>query len=180
MTDERLVAGRDYCDALERLGFPVQACLWTIPEERGVHSRVAAGLEGEFELGLVSSLIEREGPRKIYDLLWKAYDFAGTPGSLSPWSVCLYGSRSLFGRRVRNISLASHGVIHGFEFDGDALVDGATIVEKSIPMDEPWTSFAGRLTRNSWVYKIEFADRGNAADRRAIKTFARNIEKLAA
>lgn len=170
---QRLQAGRDYHQALVRLGFPVQAMLWTIPEERGIHSKRAAGIEGEMELGIVSTLIEREGPLKIYDLLWQAYDHAGTPKSISPWLVCLYGSRSRFGRNVRSVLNIEVGAatLHTVDAAGR---------RETVQMDIPFFSFANRLTRTDWIYKVDFGNRGNAADRRAIKTFERNVAMLKA
>jgi hypothetical protein len=173
MSDERLEAGRDYQAALQRLGFPIQAILWTLPEERGIHSKAAANIEDELELGIVSTLIEREGPRIIYDLLWQAYDHAGTPKSISPWSVCLYGSLSRFGREVRNIP-----ILDGVEVRATLVFQEQA--EKARPMQPVWVSFAGRLTQNNWVYKREVGNRGTAADRRAIKAFTRNVEELKA
>jgi hypothetical protein len=80
--ERRLAAGREYLQALQRLGFRPDALLWAL---KGKSAPPA-----DFELLLVSSWADSIGPRRVYDLLFEAYDLSATPKEIDPFIVSLF------------------------------------------------------------------------------------------
>jgi len=85
MTENRLAAGGDYLKALLHLGLDPDIMAW-----------VYVARDREMELALVTTLVDRIGPKPIYDLLFRAYELAGTPRSVDPFVVSLYSPNMAF------------------------------------------------------------------------------------
>lgn len=86
LSEERWTAGADYLAALRQLGLEPEGLLWAFHEARR-----------EMALVLVTSLVERIGPKDLYEVLFEAYEKAGTPRSIDPWIVVAFGPDSLLG-----------------------------------------------------------------------------------
>lgn len=128
VTPERLAAGRDYVEALERLHVAINAAMWGINDARQV------------ELLLVSDLVDQVGPRTMYDALFKAYDLAKTPRSIDPWIVTVHSPNTQFAYYHRQSPIIGpHEIV-------ERLADGS---EKSMGM--PWMRFGEWNVRADWM-----------------------------
>jgi|GEM_PF-1740532 hypothetical protein len=160
VTAERLAAGLRYVEALAALGFRPDAALWSIGVDPNEDQRV--------QLSLVSSLVERVGPKKIYDLLFQAYDHAGTPANFDPWIVGLYGADTTFGEAMRHEPI--------FEF-GAATIKSEDGQEQSI---EAMEIVGNRMFYKGWIYVRRFQKRDVASELRLVEKFKKNVDRLAA
>lgn len=79
LSRERLEAGADFLDALRKLGLDPEGLLWAYD----------TSME-EFVVVLVTSFYDQVGPLAINRLLFKAYNIAATPKSISPFIVQLH------------------------------------------------------------------------------------------
>jgi hypothetical protein len=153
----RLEAGRDYLAALDGLGFLTETMMWTI---------AGTGNNVDPELSIVTSFIERVGSNEIYELLFEAYEKAGTPSEIDPWIVSLYGSGTQFAHAAK-----------GMHIVGGANLNFADGSQREFP-DELWHGVVDRLTKPSWIYKL-----GNVVDdwtlqKRRFAKFQKNVHAL--
>lgn len=157
---DRLQAGHDYIAALAKLGFRPDAALWTVGD--------MSTKEGLLQLTIVSSLVERVGPTALYDLLFQAYEHAGTPKSIDPWIVGLYGAETLLGAALRTKPVITFKEAIFHRDDGS---------ERTLDLME---AVEGRLFYKRWVYIRNFKKRDLATELRQIDAFRKNVERLAA
>lgn len=158
----RFEAGKRYIDALEKLGFSVDYALWTVPTDTDVTD--------DTQLSIVSHIIETVGSKTVYELLFKAYERAGTPPDIDPWIVSLYGSNTAFGRHVTTIH----------EVEEEAYL---TIMTEHGPQKQAvptWINIVDRFTKPRWIYKLAHFDNKPGDDWWAFERFRRNVEALAA
>lgn len=87
---QRVQAGKEYLDALHRLGLEPDVLCW-----------VYDAIESEIELAIVTSMAERIESLEIYRLLFRAYEAAATPREIDPFIVSIYGPNSSFGITLR-------------------------------------------------------------------------------
>jgi len=140
----------------------VDYALWTIPKGGNGHLDV--------QLCIVSRLIEAAGTKTIYDLLFKAYDRAGTPQDIDPWIVSLYGSGTKFARHLTTLH----------EMEDTAYL---TVMTEHGPKKQPvttWIEVVDRFTRPAWIYKLGHFEERPRDDKWAFERFRRNVEALAA
>lgn len=158
LDERRMQAGREYLDALQRLGLEPDILCW-----------VYDALEGEMELVIVTSMAERVESLKIYELLFRAYEVSATPREIDPFLVSIYGSNSFYGTSLRNYiaMLAADGVFSSSE---QAKRFVATIRNASDL----------RVVLARGVYASKDTQKSAADDLRAWHRFKQNVEALAA
>lgn len=91
LTAAHLDAGADYCQALLGLGLDPDIMAWVYEANSKTLS-----------LAIVTSLVDRIGPKSIYDVLFKAYDIAATPRAIDPFVVSLYSPNMDLAVDLRN------------------------------------------------------------------------------
>lgn len=89
VTPERYRAGADYLAALIKNGVKPDGMFWA--ERDSTRS---------LELIIITILVDRVGPKDIYDTLFKAYDSAITPRSIDPWLVTLFAPDTIFAQSM--------------------------------------------------------------------------------
>lgn len=162
VTESRFRAGERYIRAIEGLGFSVEYALWTISAESQAGS--------DIQLSIVSRMIETAGTKAVYELLFKAFEYAATPREIDPWIVSLYGTRTKFADHLPSIPLMQDIGFMTVKTD-DGLVNHETPV---------WHQVLDRLTRPSWIYKLKHFEDTAHSDDWAYERFRRNVEALAA
>ena len=89
----KLRAGREYHEALCKLGFHPDAVLWA----------TAGGQPDDqprMELLLVTSWADIIGPKAVYDLLFEAYEASATPQEIDPFIVSLFSPETQVSRDI--------------------------------------------------------------------------------
>ena len=82
LSQERLIAGGDFLTGLERLGLNPDGLCWAFDDA-----------VDELALVLVTSFYDDVGPLEINKLLFRAYNLAVTPRSISPFIIRLHSPR---------------------------------------------------------------------------------------
>jgi hypothetical protein len=155
LTAERWKAGTDYLDALRRHGVRPEGLAWAID------------LAGSFHLLMIISLVDRVGPRVIYDSLFKAYDSAVTPKSIDPWIVSAFSPKSGFGNAFLNsIDIKT-------EFRAN---DGSEVKEFGYAS----TEIGPFKIRENWIYVKMKPVVDLEAQMRGWNRFIRDVEQVAA
>ena len=90
LTELELAAGAEYLEGLRSLGFEPEVLCWLMAVR-------ADKVTADNHLAIVDTMLERIESRKIYDLLFKAYDSSSLTRQIDPFNVSLYGRHSAFG-----------------------------------------------------------------------------------
>lgn len=153
--ERKLKAGREYAAALKRLGFTPDALLWA-----GVGGQAA---EAKMELLIVSSWVDRVGPKAIYDLLFEAYDASATPKEIDPFIVSLFSPQT-------QVAIDLRGAIH-------------TLRSKPLGDDARPMFVLGMMdyfTIPDWIIAHRTSKSAHFDDLRRFHAFQNNIAQLAA
>ncbi len=151
-------AGKEYLDALHRLGLEPDVFCW-------IYDAVEDGIE----LAIVTSIAERIGSLDIYKLLFRAYEAAATPRDIDPFIVSIYGPNSFYGAMLREHirTLAADGA---FSDPGNA-TRFTTVMENSAEL---------KVMLARGVYARGDTRRSAAQDLKRWSRFKQNVEALAA
>lgn len=151
----RLEAGREYFDALKKLGFTPDALLWA-------HAGGSAH-DAPMELVIVTAWVDTIGPKAIYDLLFEAYDASATPREIDPFIVSLFSPQTQVAKDIAAAvrTVQDHAHEHNFR---PMLVLGM--------MDY--------VTIPSWILWYRPSKSKLFEDTRHFSAFKNNIERLAA
>ena len=155
LTVERRQAGHDYLASLRAHGLHPDGLAW------------ALGANGDFYLLMVTSLVDRVGPRTVYDTLFKAYDHAVTPSTIDPWIVTVFSPKSEFGRAY----LSMIDVKVEFKDDQGDIIDD--VIHAHVELG------AFRI-RTDWIYVKSGQKASIAAQLRGWDRFKRDVERIAA
>ncbi len=102
--DERfLIAGKEYGEALEKLGLDPHALLWVFDE-----------IEGRFVLILVTDFFDLKGPLEVSRQLFKAFNASVTPKEIDPFTVRVHSINQPFGEEIHGLA-ASDGKVNVFD-----------------------------------------------------------------
>lgn len=154
MTPERMEAGRDYLVSLNALGLYPEGLLWAYHEERD-----------EMVLAIVSSIVDRVGPKEIYEVLFEAYEKAGTPASIDPWIVSVFSPKSIFTDDFRAMmAMDVHAQAAG----------GAEIASVLLSVTD------GYVFEKEWVYIAQTRNDQSKHQVAEWKRFRQNVHHLAA
>jgi len=173
VTEERLSAGHDYWIALRELGLAPEALLWTVPEKNvnGLTVQVPHKVDPwNLELSLVSGLVDVYGAKEIYELLYLAFERAGTPKNFDPWIISLYGTKSDFAELLPNAPFFEGGELV-------ALGDQGTRISATVP---DWNVVYDRKFQSDWVYVRPKFRKDRQWLSRSMFRLRRNVEALAA
>ena len=155
----RVQAGREYTRSLVSLGLDPDLSCW-----------VYLPTEDRAELAIVTTMVDRIGPLKLYDTLFTAYEMSATPRNLNPFDVSLYSPRTALGLDLLTaIRLDKYGR-NAWDADQRPLWENAYVVG----LNETKV-VAGVGIYRTRVYR-ENADR----DRVRWKKFKANVDALAA
>ena len=151
----RLKAGREYFDALKRLGFTPDSLLW---------ARVGGSdADAPMELVIVTGWVDTIGPKAIYDLLFEAYDASATPREIDPFIVSLFSPQTQVAKDVAAAVRTVKARDHEHDFRPMlvlGMMDYATIPE--------------------WILWHQPSRSKLFEDTRHFSAFKNNIERLAA
>lgn len=167
LTALELRAGREYLDALRSLKFEPDILCWVVEND---------GMDSGFgnlhnRLAIVTSLADRVGPTKIYDLLFEAYTLAVTPKEIDPFQVSVYSPHSRDGKYLIDTThpneIAKHLRESG-DFKGPMW---------GIIMDVPHMN-AAPWPQSVYAYNIRRRDM--TADLRRFAIMRRTLDRIAA
>ena len=88
-----LEAGQEYLAALQTLGLEPDFLGWGVDEAHD-----------EWNLVLVTSIIEIGGPLALSRLLFRAYNLNATPKEISPFIVRTFGSETLYAPELMHLN----------------------------------------------------------------------------
>lgn len=94
LTTERIVAGQEYVQRLITLGFAPDIAAW-----------VYRAAEDDIQLVLVSDVLRRIGAKRMYEVLFEAYDKAITPKQIDPFDVGLYSTDMDMAQDLRTLKI---------------------------------------------------------------------------
>lgn len=98
-----LIAGKEYGEALEKLGLDPHALLWAFDE-----------VENRFILILVTDFFDVKGPLEISRQLFKAYNASATPQEIDPFTVRVHSINQPFGDEIHGLA-ASDGKVNIYD-----------------------------------------------------------------
>lgn len=155
--DRKLIAGREYVEALNKLGFAPDVACWAIrgqePQQR-------------LELLLVTTWADTVGPKAVYDLLFEAYDASATPKEIDPFIVSMFSPNSLLGAEMVGMigkALRKEGPL------------AAPDVQPMLIM-----GMMDYVTIPDWVFTYRKPQSTRFDDQRRFAAFQRNVHQLAA
>jgi hypothetical protein len=160
LTKERILAGAEYVQRLRQLGFDPDIAAW-----------VYRGIEDDIQLVLVSDIVLRVGSRRMYEVLFQAYENAITPKHIDPFDVGLYSSKMDLSIDLTNqfAVMTAEGMVRFGEEDVEVMKT-VFVVGVNYP----------KIVYGVGVYRVK----RNPAKMRDIsatwRTFERNIEQMAA
>ncbi|WP_273795134.1 hypothetical protein [Brucella intermedia] len=161
--DERLlIAGKEYGNALEKLGLDPHALLWVFDE-----------VEDRFVLILITDFFDLKGPLEISRQLLKAYNASVTPKEIDPFTVRVHSVNQPFGNEIHNIAAADFRInIFDKNMRPKPGTENARI--------SGWTS-NGTEIRLEWVISVKKNTHRKSTElSRRWDRFTRNIDQLAA
>lgn len=157
----RLRAGLEYTQSISSLGLDPDLSCWVyLPDE------------DRAELAIVTTMIDRIGPTKIYNLLFRAYDLSATPHEINPFDVGLYSPLTALGIDLLNsIRVNDFGYIDWVAGLGPKHI---WRVMYHIGLNET------KLVSGVGIYRVKSARRNADQDRAKWSTFNKNVLALAA
>lgn len=155
-----LTAGREFGDALTKLGLDPHALFWAYDE-----------IEQRHVLVLVTDFFDYTGPLEISRQLFRAYNASATPKAINPFVVQLHSLRQSVG--IGLVDLASNW---------EAMkLDKLTMTPRGSLPAIAAKGYAGLELKRSWVIHVRAPrNRTTIEISRHWKRFTRNIEKHAA
>lgn len=157
-----LIAGKEYGEALEKLGLDAHALMWAYDEN-----------EERFVLLLITDFFDFKGPLEISRQLFKAYNASATPQEIDPFTVRVHSINQPFAANAFNMA-TSDGKFDVFDKFGRP---------KTVPEQariSAWKSEGVEL-RPEWVIRVrKTAPRKNVELSRHWNRFTKNLDKVAA
>lgn len=156
----RLEAGRDYLQALRKLGLEPDGLLWA-------HDR---DLE-QFVLVLVTKFVDVAGPLDLSKTLFAAYNAAATPREIDPFIVRLHSPNQSI---IRSLSEALQTKYRVQEIDEDGR-PGAFVEDMRITL-----TVGPLVVQREWIYQFKQRKQANIDVSRRWHRFSDNVQHLAA
>lgn len=164
-----LKAGEEYLAALQTLGLEPEFLGWGLDKERD-----------EWNLVLVTSIIEIGGPLALSRLLFKAYNMHATPKEISPFIVRTIGSETFYAPHLKQLTEVKEGKLYVHAVQN---ADGTKPDSKKaqpISIKDMETPIAGLIMSSEHVYIIAPRDMSREEKVEEWSRFKRNVESLAA
>jgi hypothetical protein len=174
LTETEIIAGREYLTALRRLRFEPDALCWITRREEFQDDSNQAFRQKE--LALVTSFVDRFGSRVIYDLLFKAYDISVTPKEIDPFTLGLYGSKTIIGQEIVGI-LSNNGVRSDIKNSLESMQSKEEAVMILTPAADPLNSF---IVYSEGVYVVRMKPFDQTREATRFHRFKNEINSLAA
>jgi hypothetical protein len=154
-------AGRDYLAAIRMLGLDPDALLWAYDKVMAKHVLV-----------LVTDMFDFRGPYEVSELLFAAYNKAGTPREIDPFIIRLHSPKHTIVPQLLEFANAETVQKRNKETNQP---EGDPIPVKEIDVG------GGLVVRKAWVYVIRPQRSQKVVElARRWARFQRNVEKLAA
>jgi hypothetical protein len=155
----RRQAGKDYWDALRKLGLEPDGLFWAHDGKLG------------FVLVLITEMFDYKGPLEISKLLFKAYNAAATPREVDPFIVRLHSPEQTIVRDSFPMGVSP----------SVQKVNEVTKLPEGSPTAIKNVKFGDFTMSHDWVYKFKLPDKKKTIDLgRRWSRFERNVERLAA
>lgn len=159
-----LKAGKEYLTALQSLGL--------YPDVLGWGTDLATG---EWQLVMLTSIVEVGGPLALNRLLFQAYNMGATPKEISPFIVRVFGDRTIYAPELRRLLEFEKGdktfTAHD-RYTGNVKARGeARSMTKTL---------GGIRIESDNLYVAQSRRKGHEQRTREWLKFKRNVEKLAA
>lgn len=174
-----LKAGSEYLTALKRLHLNPEGLLWSrVNETRDIDDAQGYSLPGDYPNGdwhlvLITSAIDESGPLAMQEMLFKAYNLAATPQSISPFIVEVMSSRSPFHAGLLRALNTDVPLIFGGGTDGRARIVTDT-VGQPVMVHGLWFD-------RQWIYQLRgLVSPKNSDRRRQWLDFRQSVNALAA
>lgn len=156
-----LTAGREFDQALSRLGFEPEGIFWGYDEEVSQHV-----------LLIVTGLFDYTGPLEISRQLFKAYNASATPKEIDPFVVRLHSISQPAGKSLLEFAAGDFEIQRINKATGKP--DSDLIPVKNVK------SYGIEL-RKEWVIEIRPIKKHKTTDMsRKWARFTRNVDKVAA
>ena len=167
LTALELRAGREYLDALRSLKFEPDILCWVVEND---------GMDSNFgnlhnRLAIVTSLVDRVGPAKIYDLLIEAYTLAVTPREIDPFQISVYSPHSRDGQYLVDNTHPNQIAEHRRKAGEDSGPMWGIVMNVPHMNAAPWPQS---------VYTYNLRRRDMTADLRRYAIMRRTLDRLAA
>lgn len=162
LNDEtRLIAGLEYTNAIMSLGLDPDLMCWVyLPDE------------DRTELSIVTTMVDRVGPAKLYSLLFKAYQLSATPREVDPFEVGLYSPRTALGLDLlSSIRIDDQGVPEWARGDGPAHIWHLVYYVGLVEM---------KVVSGKGIYRVKKTRRNADQDHAKWTVLSQNVEALAA
>jgi len=164
-----LEAGQDYLSALETLGLVPEFLGWGVDEAHD-----------EWNLVLVTSIIEIGGPLALSKLLFRAYNLHATPKEISPFIVRTFGSETLYAPELKHLNEVKAGKV---SVTAVRNADGSIPTgekAKPIPIQALQKNVGGIRMDSNYVYLIAPRNINHEQKTEEWTRFKDNVESLAA
>lgn len=92
-----LAAGWEYLRALRKLKFEPDVLCWIVENE---FDGIGSDPNFHNRLAIVTTLVDRTGPQKLYELLFEAYTLSVLPKEIDPFNVSVFSPQSRDGRFI--------------------------------------------------------------------------------
>jgi hypothetical protein len=161
ISSAHLKAGREYLDALGRLGLVPDGLCWAY--DRTIE---------QFALVLVTTHFDYVGPHEIYRLLTKAYNVSATPQEISPFLVRLHSPKQRLAKTLLRAFATKVRL--------NAVPKGEPTSERDITDEAVHVEVGDLIFRQAWVYGASRPKSDSVERSRQWRRFAETVEKLAA
>jgi len=158
LDNQRVQAGKEYLDALNRLGLDPDVLCWVYDVDAD-----------EMELAIVTTMAERVEILQIYKLLFRAYEVAATPREIDPFIVSIYGSNSNHGIQLRD---------HVSTLAADGAFSSPENAKRFVISQKNWSENLVILARG--IYTAKQVRRSATEDMTRWNRFRKNVQSLAA
>jgi len=159
-----LKAGEEYLAALQSLGLHPELLGWGTDL-----------LTKDWQLVMLTSIVEIGGPLALNKLLFKAYNMGATPKEISPFIIRVFGDRTVFAPELRQL--------RAFQ-EGDKVItayDQYTGKQKAKAIAESMgKSLGGVHIESRDLYVVQLRKKGHEQKTREWLNFKHNVERLAA
>ncbi|MBU6297064.1 MAG: hypothetical protein KGJ79_01385 [Alphaproteobacteria bacterium] len=164
-----LEAGQEYLAALQMLGLEPEFLGWGMDEAHD-----------EWNLVLVTSIIEIGGPLALSRLLFRAYNLNATPKEISPFIVRTFGSETLYAPELKHLNEVKAGRVTATAVRNADGTFPTGRKAKPIPVQAIEKSVGGIRVDSRYAYLIAPRDLNRKQKTEEWTRFRENVERLAA